>query len=69
MIDQMVAWGRLPREDAQRAEALWGELLRDTTYCGLSVKTETITGAGHLIHLERPQIVLDVITQTLGQPS
>ena len=69
MIDQMVTWGRLPREDAQRAEALWGELLRDTTYCGLSVKTETITGAGHLIHLERPQIVLDVITQTLGQPS
>ena len=69
MVDQMVAWGRLPREDAQRAEALWGELLRDTTYCGQSVKTETVTGAGHLIHLERPQIVVDTITQILGQVS
>lgn len=67
MIDQMVNWGRLPREDAQRAEALWGELLRDTTYCGHSVKTETVTGAGHLIHLERPQIVVDAITQILDQ--
>ncbi|MCE7012136.1 alpha/beta fold hydrolase [Kibdelosporangium philippinense] len=46
---------RLSAEDGQRVETLWSELLRDHP------GTEVVEGAGHLIHIDRPDAVLHAV--------
>jgi pimeloyl-ACP methyl ester carboxylesterase len=69
MIEQITTRGRLPRTDADRVEAVWGELLRDGTYLGQSAEVDMVSGAGHLIHLEKPDVVLAAITKLVDRVS
>lgn len=55
----MLGQFRLSREDGQRVESLWSELLSDHP------GTEVVEGAGHLIHVDRPGVVLDAVGRAL----
>jgi pimeloyl-ACP methyl ester carboxylesterase len=61
MIGQFVKLARLARADAERVEALWGELLRDHAALSPLVRAETVPGCGHLIHLEAPSLTVVAI--------
>jgi len=54
LVGQMSA--HLPRADAERVEALWGTLLREHASLSPLATLETVTGSGHLIHLEKPEV-------------
>lgn len=58
MIRFFVKSARLPLVDAQEVEELWGKLLRDSASLSPLAKTETVTGSGHLIHLEEPELTV-----------
>jgi pimeloyl-ACP methyl ester carboxylesterase len=55
----MLSQFRLSRADGRRVEALWSELLSDHP------GTEVVEGAGHLIHIDRPDVVLDAVKRAL----
>ncbi len=61
MIGQFVKLARLARADAERVEALWGELLRDHAALSPLARAETVPGCGHLIHLQAPNLTVVAI--------
>jgi pimeloyl-ACP methyl ester carboxylesterase len=54
---------RLPREQAAQVEAMWGELLREQASLNPLGRLQTAGGSGHLIHLEKPELVLAAISE------
>jgi pimeloyl-ACP methyl ester carboxylesterase len=64
MIGQMSA--HLPRADAERVQALWGTLLSDQASLSPLGRVDTVAGAGHGIHLEKPDLVLATVTRLIG---
>ena len=56
MIGQFVRLGHLTREEADRVETLWGQLLRGSAALSPLGTAETVLGSGHLIHLEAPEL-------------
>jgi len=58
MVQEMMQFGLLQREDADEVELIWEQLVR--AYLRLSPKSEWIVAqdCGHYIHLERPELVL-----------
>ena len=56
MISQFVRLAHLPHEEADRVEALWGQLLRGAAALSPLGTAETVRGSGHLIHLEAPEL-------------
>jgi pimeloyl-ACP methyl ester carboxylesterase len=58
MVGQLVRSARLSRPDAERVEALWGELLREAASLSPLAMVETIDASGHLIHLEKPELTV-----------
>ena len=61
MIGQIVRLGHLPREEANRVEALWGQLLRAAATLSPLGTAEAVPGSGHLIHLEAPEVTTATI--------
>jgi hypothetical protein len=49
---------RLPREEAAQVEGIWGELLREQASLSPLGRVQTAGGSGHLIHLEKPDLVV-----------
>jgi pimeloyl-ACP methyl ester carboxylesterase len=64
MIGQMSA--HLPRADAERVQALWGTLLSDQASLSPLGRVDSVAGAGHGIHLEKPDLVLATVTRLVG---
>jgi pimeloyl-ACP methyl ester carboxylesterase len=64
MIGQMSA--RLPREEAEQVQELWGNLLSEQASLSPRAWVDTVAGAGHGIHLERPDLVLATVTRLIG---
>ena len=62
----IIGQARLPRADAERVEALWGELLRDHAALSPLARAETVPGCGHLIHLEAPNLTEVAIQSLVG---
>ena len=51
----------LPREEAAQVEAIWGELLREQASLSPLGRVQTAGGSGHLIHLEKPDLVVAAV--------
>lgn len=66
MIRFFVKSAHLSLADAQEVEGLWGRLLRDNASLSPLARTETVTGSGHLIHLEAPELTVARITGLIG---
>lgn len=64
MIAQMST--RLPRAEAEQVQALWGTLLSEQASLSPLGRLETVTGAGHGIHLEKPDLVLGAISKLVA---
>ena len=65
MIDEIMSHSSLGREDAERVERLWQELVRG--YLSLSSESEWIlaNGSSHFIHLDTPNVVVEAVKQVL----
>jgi pimeloyl-ACP methyl ester carboxylesterase len=57
MIEYFQKRARLARPEAERVEALWGTLLRDHARLSPLAKLASVAGSGHLIHLEKADVV------------
>jgi hypothetical protein len=64
MIGQMSA--HLVRAEAEQVQALWGTLLSDQGSLSPLGRVDTMVGAGHGIHLEKPDLVLATITRLVA---
>jgi pimeloyl-ACP methyl ester carboxylesterase len=67
IVDEIVQYGRLRREEAEKVEALWEELVRE--YLTLSPKSRWVAaeGSGHFIHLQSPDLVVRTVLDLLGE--
>jgi pimeloyl-ACP methyl ester carboxylesterase len=67
IVDEIVQYGRLRREEAEKVEALWEELVRE--YLTLSPKSRWIEaeGSGHFIHLQSPDLVVRTVLSLIGE--
>lgn len=67
IVDEIVQFGRLRREEAEKVEELWEELVRE--YLILSPKSRWIEaeGSGHLIHLQSPDLVVRTVLDLIGE--
>ncbi|MGH8918908.1 MAG: alpha/beta fold hydrolase, partial [Actinomycetes bacterium] len=61
LIGQMTTRGGLSPDQAELVEARWGALIRSTTTGPAT--TRTVADAGHLIHLQAPDRVVDAVQQ------
>ena len=69
LIDYFVKRAGLARADAERVEALWGTLLSDHASLSPLGTLESVTGSGHLIHLEKPEVATARIADLIdGRP-
>lgn len=67
IVDEIVKYGGLSVEQAWQAENVWEGLIRE--YLRLSPRSEwiTTTHAGHFIHTEEPERVLNTARELLAQ--
>jgi pimeloyl-ACP methyl ester carboxylesterase len=67
IVDEIVQYGRLRREEAEKVEELWEELVRE--YLTLSPKSRWIEaeGSGHFIHLQSPDLVVRTVLDLIGE--
>jgi pimeloyl-ACP methyl ester carboxylesterase len=67
MIDEIVRRSSLGREDAERVEKIWQELVRE--YLSLSSESEWIVegSSSHFIHLDAPGVVLEAVEKLLDR--
>ncbi|MEK6756903.1 MAG: alpha/beta hydrolase [Bacteroidota bacterium] len=67
MVDEIMEYGGIKRDEAEKVEALWEELVRE--YLTLSPKSEWITaeGSGHFIHLQSPDLVVRTVLDVIGE--
>src|SRR5215472_194620 len=69
VVAEMMRSGHLARPDAERAEALWGELLRDQAMLSPLGRLHVVGSSGHLIHLEKPETTMDSVARVVGAPT
>jgi pimeloyl-ACP methyl ester carboxylesterase len=67
MRDAIVRHGDLSRDDADKVENLWQELMR--AYGSLSTQSKIIAAetGSHLIHLTQPDVVIGMISEVLQE--
>ncbi|CAG0937076.1 4,5:9,10-diseco-3-hydroxy-5,9, 17-trioxoandrosta-1(10),2-diene-4-oate hydrolase [Thermoflexales bacterium] len=67
IVDEIVKYGGLSNDQAWQVENLWEKLLRE--YLTLSPDSEwiTTTQASHFIHMDEPELVLNVVKKLLAE--
>jgi len=65
IIEEIVKYGGLSREDAQRVESLWENLTR--SYLGLAANSKWVIAerSSHFIPLDRPELVVAAVKEML----
>lgn len=64
MIDEMVDM-EIPEEEAREAESLWAEINRGLTKLSPRGDFLLAKGAGHEIHLSKPEFIIDAVAELI----
>ena len=54
----------LPEPYEERSEVAWLELQTELASLSTAGRQQTVAGAGHYIHVERPEVVADAVAET-----